>query len=60
MLHTCSCCYLHFFLHMYVHVDEYITQGGIFCLWGGFEKSRLIVVKGTTERERKSDGDDEG
>ena len=49
MLHVRVAAYI--YLHMYVHVDEHITQDGIFCLWGGFEKSRLIVVKGTTERE---------
>ena len=39
------------FCTFYVHVDECITQGGIFFQWGGFEKSWLVVVEIERDRE---------
>ena len=57
MLHV-LCTKLTFF-SCYMHVDECINQGGIFCQWGGFEKSRFVVVKRERERERWRDGDED-
>ena len=50
MLHVRVTTYI--FLHMYVHVDEHITQGGIYCLWGGFEK-KLVHCSEGSNREMK-------